>query len=289
MKQEIIDLYDEFTHRGLDRRVFMARLAELAGGTAAAATALAMLRADPAGAALVAPDDARLTAATVTINDAKPPLQGYLVRPAGAAGKLPAVVVVHENRGLNPHIQDVARRLALDGFMALAVDFLSPSGGTPSDEDKARDMIGTLDPNAVVADAKAAVAWLKARPDGNGKVGIVGFCWGGGVVGRVAVADPDLDAGVVYYGQTPDADKVASIAAPLLLHYAGLDDRINAGVPGFEAALQQAGKTYTLYRYEGVNHAFNNDTSAARYDEAAAKLAWQRTIDFFKQTLSAGT
>lgn len=286
MRQEIIDLYDEFTHRGLDRRVFMSRLAELAGGSAAAVTALAMLRADPAQAAIVAPDDQRVTTETVVIRDGAAALGGYLVRPAGAAGKLPAVVVVHENRGLNPHIQDIARRLAADGFMALAVDFLSPAGGTPSDEDKARDMIGTLDPGKVVADAVTAIAWLKARPDSNGKVGIVGFCWGGGVVGRVAAADPDLNAGVVFYGQAPDVATVASIKAPLLLHYAGLDDRINAGIPGFEEALKRGGKTYTLYRYEGVNHAFNNDTSAARYDAAAATLAWERTIDFFKANLA---
>jgi carboxymethylenebutenolidase len=288
MKQEIIDLYDEFTHRGLDRRVFMSRLAELAGGSAAAVSALAVLRADPARAAIVAPDDQRVTAETVTIRDGAAALSGYLVRPAGVDGKLPAVVVAHENRGLNPHIQDVARRLAVDGFMALAVDFLSPAGGTPSDEDKARDMIGTLDPAKVVADAVTAVAWLKARPDSNGQVGIVGFCWGGSLVGRVAAADPDLDAAVVFYGQAPALDTVPNIKAPLLLNYAGLDDRINAGVPGFENALKESGKTYTLYRYEGVNHAFNNDTSAARYDEAAAKLAWERTIAFFEQHLTAG-
>ncbi len=286
MKQEIIALYDEFTHRGLDRRVFMSRLAELAGGTAAAASALAVLRADPARAAMVAPDDVRITGDTVTIREGNPPLNGYLVRPAGASGKLPGVVVVHENRGLNPHIQDIARRLAVDGFMALAVDFLSPSGGTPADEDRARDMIGTLDGGKVVNDAKAAVAFLKARPDGNGKVGMVGFCWGGGVVGRAATADPSLDAAVVFYGQAPAIDAVANIKAPLLLNYAGLDDRINASVPAFEEALKKGGKTYTLYRYEGVNHAFNNDTSEARYNEAAAKLAWQRTVDFFKANLA---
>ena len=289
MKQEIIDLYDEFTHRGLDRRIFMSRLAELAGGTAAAAVALAMLRADPAGAAQVAADDPRLEAEMVTLSEGKTPLRGYLVRPANETGKLPSVLVVHENRGLNPHIQDVARRLGTDGFMALALDFLSPLGGTPSDnEDKAREMIGTLDAAKVVDDAKAAIAWLKARPDSNGKVGIVGFCWGGGVVGRVAAADPELDAGVVYYGQQPAADTVPNIKAPLLLNYAGQDERINAGIPAFEAALKANDKTYTLYMYEGVQHAFNNDTSAARYNEAAAKLAWQRTVDFFKQTLAVG-
>ena len=289
VKQEIIDLYDEFTHRGLDRRVFMNRLADLAGGTAAAAAALSMLRANPAGAAMVAPDDPRLDADTVTIREGSPPLQGYLVRPEGSTEKLPAVVVVHENRGLNPHTQDVARRLGTDGFMALAVDFLSPIGGTPTDnEDKARDMIGTLDAGKVVTDAEAAIAWLKARPDSNGKVGIVGFCWGGGVVGRVAAADAGLDAGVVFYGQAPATETVAGIKAPLLLNYAGLDERINAGVPAFEAALKEGGKTYTLYMYDGAQHAFLNDTSEARYNEAAAKLAWQRTVDFFKANLATG-
>jgi carboxymethylenebutenolidase len=285
MRQEIIDLYDEFTHRGLDRRVFMGRLAELTGGTAAAAAALGLLRADPALAAMVAADDPRVATESVVIREAGEELKGYLVRPAGAGGKLPAVIVVHENRGLNPHIEDVTRRLATDGFLALAVDFLSPVGGTPTDEDKAREMIGQLDQDQVVADAKAAVEWLKARPDSNGKVGIVGFCWGGGVVGRVATAVPDLAAGVVFYGRVPPLDAVPNIKAPLLLHYAGLDERINADVPAFEAALKAAGKPYTLHMYQGANHAFNNDTSQARYDPAAAKLAWERTVAFFKQQL----
>jgi carboxymethylenebutenolidase len=285
MRQEIIDLYDEFTHRGLDRRVFMGRLAELTGGTAAAAAALGLLRADPALAAMVAADDPRVATESVVIRKAGEELKGYLVRPAGAGGKLPAVIVVHENRGPNPHIEDVTRRLATDGFLALAVDFLSPVGGTPTDEDKAREMIGQLDQDQVVADAKAAVEWLKARPDSNGKVGIVGFCWGGGVVGRVATAVPDLAAGVVFYGRVPPLDAVPNIKAPLLLHYAGLDERINADVPAFEAALKAAGKPYTLHMYQGVNHAFQNDTSQARYDPAAAKLAWERTVAFFKQQL----
>ena len=285
MRQELIDLYDEFTHRGLDRRVFMSRLAELAGGTASAVAALAGPRAYPARAALVAPDDARVRTETVTIRET-PSLTGYLALPAVAAGRLPAVVVVHENRGLNPHIQDVARRLATDGFMALAVDFLAPIGGTPTDEDKAREMIGTLDPATVVGDAEAAITWLRARPDSNGRVGIVGFCWGGGVVGRVAAAVPELDGGVVFYGQAPVSETVASIRAPLLLHYAGQDERINAGVPAFEAALKEAGATYTLHMYDGVQHAFHNDTSEARYNEAAATLAWQRTVAFLKENLA---
>jgi carboxymethylenebutenolidase len=286
VRQDIIDLYDEFTHRGLDRRVFMDRLAKLAGGTAAAASALALLRADPARAALVAPDDPRITTERVVIRKAEPPLEGYLAQPVGQDGSIPGVVVVHENRGLNAHIEDVARRLATAGFRALAVDFLSTSGGTPADEDRAREMIGQLDMEQVVADAMSALAWLKESPGSNGKVGIVGFCWGGGVVGRVATADPDLDAGVVFYGRTPPLDGVAAIQAPLLLHYAGLDERINADVPAFETALREAGKTFTKHVYEGAQHAFHNDTSQARYDEAAAQLAWDRTVAFFREELA---
>lgn len=287
MRQEIVDLYDEFTHRGLDRRLFMARLAELTGGTTAAAAALAALRADPAKAAQVAPDDPRVAAESVIIRSDDETLKGYLARPAKAEGKLPAVIVVHENRGLNPHIEDVARRLATAGFLALAVDFLSPAGGTPTDEDKARDMIGKLNPDQVIQDARTAITYLRQQPDVNGKVGMVGFCWGGGIVNRTAAAGADLDAAVVFYGPVPPLDTVPAIKAPLLLHYAGLDQRINAGLPGYEDALKKAGKSYTLYVYEGVNHAFHNDTSAARYDEAAAKLAWQRTLDFFEQHLAA--
>jgi carboxymethylenebutenolidase len=288
MRQEIVDLYDEFTHRGLDRRVFMARLVELTGGTAAAATALAMLRADPAGAAQVAPDDPRIATESVVVRAEGEALKGYLAKPAKPEGRLPAVLVVHENRGLNAHIEDVARRLASAGFIALALDFLSPAGGTPDDEDRARDMIGKLDAGEVVADARTAIAYLRELPNANGKVGMVGFCWGGGVVNRTAASGADLDAGVVFYGASPPAEAVAAIKAPLLLHYAGLDERINAGVPAYEAALKQAGKDHTVYRYEGVNHAFHNDTSAARYDAAAAKLAWDRTLAFFRQHLAAG-
>jgi carboxymethylenebutenolidase len=286
MRQDVIDLYDEFTHRGLDRRVFMRRLAELTGGSAAAYAALAALRADPAKAAIVAPDDPRLRAERITFSGAEGrPTKGYLVVPADAPSLRGGVVVVHENRGLNPHIEDIARRVALGGFNALAVDFLSPLGGTPIDEDRARELIGQLDAAGVVADAAGASAFLRAREDSNGKVGIVGFCWGGGVVGRVATAQPDLDAGVVFYGIQPPAEQVAAIQAPLLLHYAGQDERINAGIPAFAEALKSAGKTYVLHMYEGAQHAFNNDTSAARYDPDAAALAWQRTMAFFAAQL----
>jgi carboxymethylenebutenolidase len=213
-------------------------------------------------------------------------VSGYLVRPA-TDGKYPSVVVVHENRGLNPHTKDVARRLAVDGFQALAVDFLSPVGGTPSDQDKAREMIGTLKPEDVTGWAQGAVAYMRGTPTSNGKVGAVGFCWGGGVIGRLAVAEPTLNAGVVYYGQQPPAEEVAKIKAPLLLNYAGTDDRINPGIPAFEDALKKGGKDYTLYIYEGAQHAFLNDTNEARFNKAAAELAWGRTLEFFKKHLAA--
>jgi carboxymethylenebutenolidase len=200
-------------------------------------------------------------------------------------GKLGSVVVIHENRGLNAHIEDVARRVAVAGYLALAPDFLSPAGGTPANEDQARDMIGKLDAAATVANAVASVAHLRGHADGNGKVGAVGFCWGGGQVGQLAVNDPTLDAAVVYYGRTPDPAAVAKIKAPLLLHYAGLDERINGGVPAFQEALDKAGATYTLHMYEGAQHAFNNDTSAERYNAEAAKLAWDRTLAFFGEKL----
>jgi carboxymethylenebutenolidase len=285
---EVLRWFDRYVHGDVDRRGFLHGVARYATGGVTATMLLDLLNPRFAFAQQVSGNDPRIVGKMVDYAspDGSGTMRGYLVRPANATGKLPGILVVHENRGLNPHIQDIARRLAADGFMALSVDFLSPMGGTPADEDKARDMIGTLDAGKVVSDADAAVAWLKARPDSNGKVGMVGFCWGGGIVGRAATADPDLDAAVVFYGLAPDTSAVASIKAPLLLHYAGLDDRINASVPGFEEALKKGGKTYTLYRYEGVNHAFNNDTSAGRYDEAAAMLAWQRTIDFFKKNLS---
>ncbi|HEX5079751.1 MAG TPA: dienelactone hydrolase family protein [Geminicoccaceae bacterium] len=287
MRQDIIDLYDEYTHERLDRRVFMDQLAKLAGGTASAAALLPMLKANYASAAIVPPDDARLTIEEVSFPGAGGDVRGYLARPADASGPLSGVVVIHENRGLNPHIEDVARRVALEGFVALAPDLLSPAGGTPDDEDQAREMIGALDAAQTVQNADAAVAFLTANEATNGKVGVVGFCWGGGVANQVAVSAPEhLGAVVAYYGRQPAAEDVAKIKAPLLLHYAGLDERINAGIPAYEEALKANGVEHTIYVYDGVNHAFNNDTSEARYDQTAAELAWQRTIDFFKQHLA---
>jgi carboxymethylenebutenolidase len=285
MRQDIIALYDEYTHERLDRRVFMDQLAKLAGGTTAAAALVPILKANYASAAIVPADDARLTIEEVSFPGAGGDVQGYLARPADASGPLPGVVVIHENRGLNPHIEDVARRVALEGFVALAPDFLSPAGGTPDDEDQARQMIGALDDAQTLDNALAAVSFLAENEASNGNVGVVGFCWGGGLVNEVAVSAPDhLGAAVAFYGRQPAAEEVASIQAPVLLHYAGLDDRINAGVPGFEEALKQNGKTYTLHRYEGVNHAFHNDTGT-RYDAAQASKAWVATIEWFRKYL----
>ncbi|BCH31904.1 carboxymethylenebutenolidase [Mesorhizobium sp. L-8-10] len=285
--QAMIDAYDEFTHVTLDRRRFMETLTKLAGSAAAAAAIAPLLAADPAHAAMVAEDDNRLKGEDVTYPGSSGEMKGYLVRQADAAGKLPAVIVVHENRGLNPHIRDVARRIALEGFLVLAPDFMSPLGGTPADDDKARDLFNQLDMARVVADGVATVAFLKGDAASNGKVGAVGFCWGGGTVNALAVAAPDLDAAVAYYGMQPkDAAEIARISAPLLLHYAGLDERINAGIPDFRKELDAEGKEYQIFMYEGVQHAFNNETSEARYNEEAADLAWSRTIAFFKEKLA---
>jgi carboxymethylenebutenolidase len=281
MDQRIIDLYDRYTHGGLTRRAFLDRLGALAGGAAAATALLPLLENNYARAETVPEGDPRLAAETIDIPGSAPGLKGYLAKPKDGQ-KFPAVIVVHENRGLNPHIKDIARRLAAEGFAAVAIDYLSPLGGTPADEDKARAMIGTLKLDDVVAWSRGAVATIVARADTTDDIGAVGFCWGGGVVGELAAAEPDLDAAVAYYGRQPAPEKVPGIAAPLLLHYAGLDERINAGIPAFEEALKKARKTYELHLYEGVNHAFNNDTGS-RYDKAAADLAWSRTVAFLRK------
>ena len=286
MRQEIIKLYDEYTHERLDRRVFMDRLAKLAGGSAAAAALVPVLEANKAKAAIVPAEDPRLQTERVSFEGATGEVQGYLARPADASGELPGIVVIHENRGLNPHIEDVARRAALEGFVALAPDFLSPQGGTPEDEDQAREMIGALDQDQTVQNALAAVDFLRNHEATTDQVGVVGFCWGGALANQVAVNAPDVGAVVPFYGRQPASEDVAKIQAPLLLHYAGLDDRINAGIAEYEQALKDAGVDYTIHMYEGVNHAFHNDTSEARYDKEAAELAWSRTIDFFKQHLA---
>jgi carboxymethylenebutenolidase len=285
MDQRIIDLYDDFTHGGMSRRNFLDKLAALAGSTAAATALLPILQNNYAQAQTIQENDPRITTETVDIPGAQG-LKGYLVKPKDAAGKLPTVIVIHENRGLNPHIKDVTRRMATEGFIALGLDYLSPMGGTPADEDKGREMIGQLKQPDVIANGKAAVAYLKGRPDSNGKVGAIGFCWGGGAVNNLAVNEPNLNAGVAYYGGQPKVEDVPKINAAMMMHYGGLDERINAGIPAYEAALKQAGKTYEIYVYEGANHAFNNDTNAARYDKEAAETAWKRTVGFLKKNLS---
>ena len=285
VQQEWIRLYDAYTHEHLDRRRFIDRMVQVTGGTAAATAAIAVLENNYAQAAIVAPDDDRVVTDRVTFAGPTGELSGYLAMPADTEGPLPAIVVIHENRGLNAHIEDVARRAALEGFVALAPDFLSPLGGTPSDEDEARNMIGQLDGNATIENARAAVRFLADHEATTGKVGVTGFCWGGALTNRTAVAVPELGAAVAWYGGQPDAEDTALIRAPLMLHYAELDDRINAGIPAFTAALEAAGIDYTLHMYDGTNHAFHNDTNQARYDQQAAELAWQRTIDFFRKNL----
>ena len=284
MNQRIIELYDRYTHGALSRREFLDRLGRLAGGSAAAAALLPLLQNDYARAAVVPDNDERLNAGSVEFDAAGGRLGGYLAHLRGEARR-PGVIVIHENRGLNPHIRDVTRRFALDGFLALGVDMLSPQGDTPADEDRAREMIRALDPAETVARLAAAVPYLAGHPLSTGKVGAVGFCWGGGMANRLAAAGTALAASVAYYGAQPPADQVPKVTAPLLLHYAGLDERINAGISAFEAALKANDKPYELHMYEGVNHAFNNDTSPTRYDKAAADLAWGRTVDFLKRHL----
>jgi carboxymethylenebutenolidase len=282
----VITLYDEFTHTAMPRRDFIKRVAALVGSVAAAETLLTLLRPNGALAQTVAPGDARIAVGRTGYPGAGVEMQAYLARPA-AGGRHPGVVVIHENRGLNAHIEDVARRLAVAGFLALAPDALTHLGGTPDDPDQARNLIYELDGERTLQNYLAAARFLRDHQDGTGKVGCVGFCWGGGMSNQLAVHDSALNVAVVFYGASPTAAEAARIKAPLLLHYAGLDARINAGVPAYEAALKAAGVDYRIHTYAGVNHAFHNDTAAGRYDEAAAKLAWQRTVEFLRTRLAA--
>jgi carboxymethylenebutenolidase len=284
--QAMINAYDEYTHLTLDRRRFMERLTALAGSGAAAAAIAPLLAANSASAEMIAADDNRLIAKDVVYGGSSGEMKGYVVRPTEATGPLGSVIVIHENRGLNAHTRDVARRMALEGFIALAPDFLSPSGGTPDNEDQARELIGKLDPAVTVANAEASLKFLAELDGASGNVGAIGFCWGGGLVNRFATKSPELKAGVAYYGAQPPVEDVAAIKAAMMMHYAGLDERINAGIEAYRAALEAGGKTFEIHMYDGVNHAFNNDTSAARYDKAAADLAWQRTVDFLKKNLA---
>jgi carboxymethylenebutenolidase len=284
MDQRIIDLYHHFTHGGMNRRQFLDRLADLVGSTAAAAALLPVLQSDYAKAAIVAPDDPRLAAERMSYDSPRGKVGGYLVRPKDKS-KRPAVLVIHENRGLNPHIEDVARRYAAEGFLTLAPDLLSVSGGTPLDEDKARQLHTRTEREEMIAAAVAGAAYLARHRESTGKVGAVGFCFGGGVVNRLATDSADIAAAAPYYGIQPPAEKVANIKAPLLLHYAEMDENIDKGIPAFEAVLKAANKRYTIHIYPGTQHAFNNDTGAARYNKAASDLAWSRTLAFFKENL----
>lgn len=283
MDPRIARLYDQFTHGEVNRREFLDRLALLAGSTVAASALLPLLQNDYAKAAIVDPADQRLAIDTVSYKADDVTISGYLVR-LKEKTRRPTVIVIHENRGLNPHIKDVARRFALEGFLTYAVDMLSPFGGTPADEDKAREMFGALKPEETGKQIAAAVPFLERNPETNWKIGIVGFCWGGGIINRVAVLAPEVKAAVSYYGLQVPADQVPAIRATLLLHYAQLDDRVNAGIAAYEAALKANGKRYRIYMYPGVNHAFNNDTGG-RYDKAAAELAWTRTVAFLNEYL----
>ena len=282
--QQAIELYDRFTHDGMDRRDFFARMTLIAGSAAAATGLIASIAASPVAATIVPADDPRLTTRTMTF-DNPAGYKAYVAEPRTRSLKA-TVLVVHENRGLNDHIRDVARRIGLEGFRAVAPDLLSRSGGTPADDDAARDAIGKLDLAKVTADAVKMLDTL-TRSSRGGKVGAVGFCWGGAFVNRLAVAaGGTLDAGVVYYGPAPDPSEVTKVEAPLLIHHAGTDARVAATLFPWVSALRAAGKPVTFQAYDGAYHAFNNDTSAERYNKAAAELAWGRTIRFFRRHLA---
>ena len=286
--QELLILFDAYVHGDIDRRGFLDRAAKFAVGGLTAAGLLAALSPDFAIAQVVPQGDPRI--ATERIEYDSPggsgEVKAYLARPANASGKLPTVLVVHENRGLNPHIEDITRRLAVDGYLALAPDALTTLGGYPGDEDKARTLFAQLDQTRIRQDFIAAAGVLKARAESNGKLGVVGFCYGGGMAHFLSTQLPDLAAAVPFYGNHPADEDAAKVKAPLLIHFAAVDERINAAWPAYEAALKAAGARYTAHQYPGTQHGFNNDTTP-RFDAAAAKLAWDRTLAFFGLHLKA--
>ena len=284
--QDLLILFDAYVHGVIDRRSFLDQASRFAVGGVTAAMLLDQLSPKFVEHQVVARDDARITGEYVEYDSPNGygKMRGYFVRPANASGKLPAILVIHENRGLNPHIEDVARRFALENFVAFAPDALFPLGGYPGDEDKARELFPKLDQSKTREDFVAAYGFLKARPETTGKVGAVGFCYGGGIVNYLATRLPDLAAGVAFYGSAPNLEDVPKIKAPLLIQSAEVDERINAGWPAYEQALKAANVRYERYLYPGTQHGFHNDTTP-RYDEAAAKLAWQRTLDFFNKYL----
>ncbi|MCZ2473667.1 dienelactone hydrolase family protein [Aquirufa ecclesiirivi] len=285
MDQKIINLFDEYTHKPLKREVFLAKLSKLAGGTAAALAILPMLEGNYAMANQVSVQDADLLMEDVSYPSKNCTMKGYLVQPKLSKGKLGAVLVIHENRGLTPHIKDVTRRIAKAGYIALGIDALSPFGGTPANEDEGRALFAKLDAVQNLENVKSGLDYLRGLKNSNKKTGVVGFCWGGGMVNSMAVMDPELTAAVAYYGRQAEVADVPKIKAKLMLQYAGMDERINAGIPAFEEALKANKKDYQLFVYEGAQHAFNNDSSPARYNAEVAKLAWTRTMGLFEQTL----
>jgi len=285
MDQKIIDLYAKYTHELLDRREFLRRLAIVAGSAAAANALLLLLENNDAKAQVVPKDDPRIQAEHIKYPGETGEVRAYLARPKGD-GKLPGVVVIHQNTGLVPHIEDVTRRVALEGFLAVAPDALTPVGGTPEDLTKAPALLQKLDSKSTTENYVAAVRYLKTHPASNGKVGVVGFCWGGAVANQVAVNSPDVIAVVPYYGPQPAAEDVPKIKASLLLHYAGDDAWVNKGIAAYEAALKKANVDYKMYMYEGTKHGFNDDTRVERYNKEAAQLAWERTISFLKEKLT---
>jgi carboxymethylenebutenolidase len=284
--QELLDLFDHYVHGEISRRDFLNGAAKYAIGGLTAAAIWESLRPNYALAEQVSKDDKRLKTGyeTVPSPQGNSSIKGYFVRPSNAEGKLPGVLVIHENRGLNPYIEDVARRLGTANFLAFAPDGLTSVGGYPGDDEKGAELFRKVDENKMFEDFVASVAWLKSRPECSGKIGVVGFCFGGTMANRLAVRLPDLAAAVPFYGRQPSAEDAAKIKAPLLLHYASLDTRITEGWPAYEEALKANHVRYTAYVYVGVNHGFHNDTTP-RYDEAAAKLAWQRTLDFLNKSL----
>lgn len=287
MSSETKNLYEKYARGAMDRREFLERVAALAGGTAAAAALLPALESGAGGNPhqVVPKDDPRLETAYIKYPAESGEMRAYQARPKGAQ-KLAGVIVIHENRGLNPHTEDIARRVALEGFITVAPDALAPLGGTPENPDVARPLFQKLDREANTKNFVAAVAYLKTHPQATGKVGCMGFCWGGGVTNQVAVHSPDLAAAIPFYGSQPAPEDVPKIKAAMLIHYAGDDERINAGIPAFEEALKKAGIEYAIHMYEGAGHAFMNDTGS-RYNKEAADLAWQRTIAFLKEKLKA--
>ncbi len=287
MNPKIIDLYNDYIHGEMPRRSFLKRVAEIAGSAAAAAAILPLIETNYAWGQQVDPADERLEQGYVDYTGTVGPVNAYVAKPADSTVALPGILVIHENRGLNGHIEDVARRAALAGYIAIAPDGLSYVGGAPEDQEAARDKFHASDRATITADVIKGIAYLKSRDDCNGKVGAVGFCYGGGVALQCAVADPASDASVLFYGRALTAEQVAQVRVPLMLNYAGDDARVNASIPDFRAALDEHDVAYSLHMYPGTGHGFHNDTSQARYNEAAAKLAWQRTLNFFGNYLGS--